>query len=138
DGVINDTMDLNVHIDERSEMTHTLTIRREHTGVKGVPFSGVRNVDYVRVYVPANSTLISAQGFVAPPASLFEQPGADWLKDSDLQASQASYHVHPESGTETYQESGKTVFANWIQVDPGQTAEIKLVYRTPVNIRLHE
>jgi hypothetical protein len=138
DGVIKDTFDLNVHVDERSEMTHTLTIRREHTGVKGVPFSGVRNVDYLRVYVPSSSTLISAQGFTAPPKSLFEQPNADWLADEDLKSSQASYHVHPESNTEIYQESGKTVFANWLQVDPGQTAEIKLVYRTPVNIRLHE
>lgn len=138
DGVIKDHFDLSVTVDERSEMTHTLTIRREHAGVKGTAFNGVRNVDYVRVYVPENSTLISATGFSAPPKSMFEQPDANWMVDADLKNSQDSYRVHPESSTEIYQESGKTVFANWIQVDPGQTAEVKLVYRTPVNLKIHE
>ncbi|MDO8261032.1 MAG: hypothetical protein Q7T50_06090, partial [Candidatus Magasanikbacteria bacterium] len=33
-----------------------------------------------------------------------------------------------------YTENGKTVFANWSQIDPGQTAEITLRYRLPFKL----
>lgn len=129
DGVIRDDYDLRVHIAENGEVTNTLTVRREHTGKKGATFSGVRNVDYLRVYVPKGSVLVSASGFERPPETLFERPEPTWSQYAALAQSEANYTVHFESGTETFVESGKTVFANWIQVDPGNTAEVKLVYR---------
>lgn len=138
DAVIQDTFDLTVHIDEKDQTTNTLTITRKHTGEKGVPLIGVRNVDYLRVYVPLGSQLIEASGFEQPPRDLFEKPNQDWLVDEDLDASQGRFALHHDSQTEIYQESGKTVFANWVQVDPGQTVEIKLVYKTPLNIKKYE
>lgn len=131
DGVIQDAYDLAVHIDEAGQSTHTLTVRRTHTGTKGTAFTGVRNVDYLRVYVPAGSELVSATPSQLPPAELFEQPDATWNIDPNLAAGDATYRVHPDSNTEQYMESGKTVFAQWMQVDPGQTAEMTIVYRIP-------
>ena len=131
DSVIQDSYDLDIHIGEDGETNHTLTIRRQHNGVKGVPLLGVRNVDYLRVYVPQGAELLSATGFEAPPSSLFESPESDWIIDPDLEKSEKTYRVHQGSDTEIYLESGKTVFANWVQVDPGHTAEIKLTYRVP-------
>lgn len=135
DGVIKDSFDLSVHIDEKGQATHTLTVKRAHTGVKGSPFTGVRNVDYVRVYVPKGSTLLSATDSNVPPASLFEQPDEAWQADPDLAAGDATYRLDPESNTEIYEETGKTVFAQWMQVDPGQTGEMKLVYRVPAPVK---
>ncbi len=135
DGVINDSYDLNIHIDEQGLATHTLNIKREHTGKKGVGFSGVRNVDYLRVYVPAGSTLVSATSSEVPPANLFEQPDAQWSVDATLAASDGTYRLEPGSNTEIYQESGKTVFAQWLQVDPGQDAVVTLVYTVPQSVQ---
>jgi hypothetical protein len=131
DGVIQDDFDLSVHIDEYGQATHTLTIRREHTGQKGIPLIGVRNVDYLRVYVPAGSELIAADGFDRPPSSLFESPEAEWKVDADLAASEKNYQIHEESGVELFEESGKQVFAHWVQTDPGEVSEVKLIYRVP-------
>lgn len=135
DGVINDSYNLTVHIDEQGVAKHTLTVTRTHTGKKNVGFSGVRNVDYLRVYVPAGSTLVSATPSQVPPASLFEQPDPKWQSDATLAASDGVYRLEPESNTEIYQESGKTVFAQWMQVDPGQQATMTLVYTVPQTVR---
>ena len=37
------------------------------------------------------------------------------------------------SGTKIYTENNKTVFANWLMVDPGQTGVITISYRLPFN-----
>ena len=54
--------------------------------------------------------------------------------DQDLGSSERTYDVFNDGETEIYTESGKTVFANWVQVDPGDTVEIKLVYKTPIKL----
>jgi hypothetical protein len=138
DGVIEDRYNLSVHIGENGEITNTLTIKREHTGEKGAIFNGVRNVNYLRVYVPEGSVLLSASGFVPPPQHLFEQPDPSWKQDAELAKSEANYIVDLESGTETYRESGKTVFANWTQVEPGSTVEVKLVYRSASGLKTYD
>lgn len=135
DGVIDDQFYLSIHVDERGERTNTLTIKRKHNGQKGAALTGVRNVDYLRIYVPLGSTLIEASGFESPPAELFESPEADWLIDEDLRAAQLNYIVHEPSGVEIFEETGKTVFAHWVQVDPQETVEVKLVYKTPVELK---
>lgn len=135
DGVIQDTYDLTTHFSESDgDIRHTLKITRTHNGVKGVPLVGVRNVNYLRVYVPEGSQLLSAEGFEYPPEELFEQPGEDWLKDEDLALSESDYEVHEASGVEIYRESGKTVFAHWVQVDPGQSQTVELTYTVPASI----
>ena len=131
DGVIDDVIDISIHIDEKGNKTNTLTIRRTHRGVKGAPLTGVRNVDYLRVYVPLGSQLIEASGFESPPAHLFKEPEVDWLIDEDLAKSEQTFTIHAASGTEIYTESNKTVFANWVMLDPQEVSEVKFVYKTP-------
>lgn len=138
DGLVQDTYDVSVHIDENGETTHTLKVRRAHTGKKGTAFTGVRNVDYLRVYVPAGSTFVSATPSHVPAADLFEQPEPTWLVDERLAAGDRIYRLDPESQTEIYEESGKTVFAQWLQVDPGQEVEATIVYRVPKAVRSYD
>lgn len=114
-------------------ITNTLRIYRTHNGAKNAPLTGVRNVDWLRVYLPLGSQLLSAEGFQAPDVSyLQDRPEADWLNLPEL-ASERQAKTDEESGTKIYEESGLTVLANWLMVDPGQTAVVTLTYRLPFN-----
>ena len=135
DRSIRQTIDHRAEIGADGAVTDTLTIKREHTGEKSEKFSGVRNVNWLRVYVPAGSQLISAAGFVPPAAVYFAEPDAAWLKDPDLTVENQA-QIDPASGTKVYTEAGKTVYANWSMIDPGQTAVITLKYRLPFKLTL--
>jgi hypothetical protein len=134
DKVINQTVDLKTTISEDGYVKNRLTIRRAHGGVKGEAFTGVRNVDYIRVYVPKGSTLLSVQGFEAPPENLFEKPESDYRADADLKNIEGRTMIDAASGTRINIEFGKTVFGNWIQVDPGEEATVTLEYLLPFKL----
>ncbi|MEI6378514.1 MAG: DUF4012 domain-containing protein [Candidatus Falkowbacteria bacterium] len=112
----------------------TLLITREHTGIRNELFSGVRNVDWMRIYVPLGTELISAEGFRIPEAKYFSKASIGTEDDPDL-ANERQAEVEPATLTKIYREQDKTVFANWLMVDPGEKAQIKLVYRLPFGLR---
>lgn len=112
---------------------NTLTITKTHTGLKNEIFTGVRNVNWLRVYVPLGSELISASGFNSPdPEYLKERPEPYWQEHELLQGENKAI-FDSESQTSIYEESGKTVFANWLMVDPGESRTIVLKYKLPFN-----
>jgi hypothetical protein len=112
----------------------TVEITREHTAGKGEPFAGVRNVNYLRLYVPKGSELIEASGFAAPDLIYFDPPADGVQHDSDVALAENNTVVDPDSGVQIYSEFGKTVFANWTQVDPGNTITIRFKYKLPFKI----
>ncbi len=114
-----------------------LTISRQHTAYKNQPFIGVRNVSWMRIYVPQNSQLISSSGWRQPEQSYFEEPESNWQFDSDLN-NERQAKVEPISGTKIYEENNKTVLANWSMVDPGQTIVLELKYRLPFTLTYTE
>jgi hypothetical protein len=130
DKVISETLDHEAEILPDGSIIDTLTIRRQHNGVRGDTFVGVRNVDWMRIYVPEGSELLSASGFRSPDQSLFESPDPKSEKDPDLEA-ERNASIDLLSNTKIYSESDKTVFANWSMVDPGETAVITVTYRLP-------
>jgi hypothetical protein len=109
----------------------TVTLARTHTGTKGTTFTGVRNVDYVRVYVPKGSTLVEAKGFTPPPATMFAPAAPGAGTDQLLTATAATLRTDPDSGTESFEELGFTVFGNWLMTDPGATTTATLTYSLP-------
>ncbi len=117
---------------------NSLEIKRTHTGQKGERFSGARNVDWMRIYVPQGSELISASGFKRPADIYFEEPDPSWQDDPDVYAGEGAAETDKTSGTKIYNEAGKTVFANWSMVDPGQTAVIYLKYKLPFKLAPEE
>ena len=128
------------NVDETSEVSadgtiiNTLKITRTHTGIKNEPLVGVRNVDWMRIYVPLGSELISASGFNAPDSKyLDKKPASDWVKIPQL-ANEENAVIDSKSGTKIYPENNKTVFANWSMVDPGQSTEVVIKYRLPFNL----
>lgn len=127
------------NVDHTSEVSsdgtiiNTVKIIREHTGIKNEPFVGYRNVDWMRIYVPLGSELISASGFNAPDSKYFDKtPEVGWL-NSPLLSNENSATIDRATATKIYTENGKTVFANWTMVDPGQSVEIIIKYRLPYN-----
>jgi len=107
----------------------TVTIVRDHQAIKREPFTGVRNVNWLRVYVPLGSRLISSEGWRQPEVTI-EGPDPSWEFDQDL-LNESEADRDPVTGTIIYRELDKTVFANWSMVDPGEMAVIKLVYKLP-------
>jgi hypothetical protein len=109
----------------------TLTISRTHTGQKNALFSGVRNVDYLRVYVPEGSSLVEARGFRSPDPKLFKITDAADAEDPAIAAQDRDAKIDRASGTSVSEEGGRTVFGNWVQTDPGETSVVTLVYQLP-------
>jgi hypothetical protein len=130
DAAIRERVEHTAEIKSGGSITDTVRITREHTAGKGELFSGVRNVEYFRFYVPAGSTLIDAQGFSAPDAKFFSTPRDDVSTDAD-EAERAKTLTHHPSGVDVWEEGDRTVFGGWHQIDPGQTLTLTLTYRLP-------
>jgi hypothetical protein len=130
DRAIQETIKHEAEILPDGQIIVNLTVQRQHTAVKNETFVGFRNVNWLRVYVPEGSELLSADGFATPDQSYFENPDPTWNQDPDLQ-NERDAKTDAASGTKIYQEEAKTVFANWSMVDPGQTATLHFRYRLP-------
>lgn len=136
DREIDEVISHKIEIQEDGSVIDTVNIKRKHNAIRGTEFTGVRNVDWMRIYVPLGSRLVSSTGFKAPGSHHFEKYDGEYETDKWVEAEENDALVDIKSGTRTYNESGKTVFANWSQVDPGETVEIELVYRLPFEIEL--
>ena len=134
DGIIEEQIHLDVTIAEDGQIENTVTISRTHHGIEGALFTGVNNVDYVRLYVPKGSELVRASGFSIPDERLFENPEEEWIVDDDIEYQAATFTRQEESGTDVYEEQGKTVFGNWIQTAPSETSKVTFTYRLPFTL----
>lgn len=133
DRVIREKIFQEIEIQKDGSVINTLTVTREHTASKNEPLVGVRNVNWLRVYVPQGSVLLNSSGFTIPDEKYFEKPEDDWL-DNEFILKSEGQAVTTENGTKIYQENNKTVFANWSMVDPGNTTVITLKYKLPFNV----
>lgn len=132
DRVMYDDINYAIQFDETTHSwIATVTLNREHRGHKGEQFSGERNVDYLRVYTPLGSQLISANGFDLIDPKLFKLVPADQTQSPEFLEIQQNLHKDPISNTDIYNEAGKTVFGNWLVTDPGETKTATLQYRLP-------
>lgn len=135
DAVIDQTVSHQLVIDRNGQATATVEITRVHNGQAGVTWTGVKNIDYMRLYVPSGSALLEATGFISPDPKLLKWPDPDYQPDTDLTQIEGQVIIDERSNTRINQEFGKTVFGNWVQVEPGQSATVKFVYRLPFLIK---
>ncbi|MFA6534146.1 MAG: DUF4012 domain-containing protein [Patescibacteria group bacterium] len=134
DAVIGQKILHQAKIDAAGRVTDKVTIIRTHRGVPEEEFYGARNVNYLRVYAPAGSRLISASGVDAPSADLFKDPGGDLQQDQDLLKVSGITKTDAKTGVKINEEFGKTVFGLWTQVYPGKTAVVSLEYELPFRV----
>ena len=125
---INQEINLESVLDGDGRITNTLTVTRTHTPGSEKEFPV--NLDFMRVYVPLNSELVSASGFDSFPYAPSWGEGLDM--DEDLAVLDQSVLIHADSGTLVLKETGKTVFANWIELAPGETQVVRLEYKLPL------
>ena len=136
DGVVDQAVEHQAAISEDGSVVDTVIITRHHNGGSTpYDFWNKVNADYMRVYVPEGAQLLSAEGqtreTVQPP---LDYAALQFTRDADVVAEEASETVDPGTGTTIYRQSGKTVFANWVYVSPGETATIKYTYKLPFRV----
>jgi hypothetical protein len=134
DNVVNQDIWHRAEIQPDGSIINYVLIERSHFGPTDDYFTKLANNSYIRVYVPLGSELISASGFKG-----FEDGDFRKLEDNleyKPEVSNEDFSLEDEkSKTKIYQENGKTVFANWSVVGPGETKESLLVYRLPFKLK---
>lgn len=136
DGVIDETISHKAEIQSDGSIIDTVNISRHHNG-GNTPYDWWNRVnsDYMRVYVPQGSQLISVQGQTreidSPP---LDYANLGYKVDPQLKMEEDSAQIDQESGTRIYDDSEKTVFANWAYVSPQETAEVTYKYLLPFKI----
>jgi len=123
-------------INEDGTVVDSLQIIRRHLGGDS-PYDWYNRVNsnYSRVYLPKGAELLSAFGQTKEKY----QPPIDYQKenfktDPDVLAQEESMKTDSVSGTQIFEESGKTVFGNWFYVNPRQTGVLTYQYRLPFKI----
>jgi hypothetical protein len=131
DVVIEQDVDVAVDIAASGSIVDTVTITKTHKGMANALFTGKNNVDYIRVYVPEGSVLLSASGFEVPPDALFEESDVALIPDDDLSIVMSDKTYDAVTGVDIWNEFGKTVFGGWMQTAPGETETVTFSYRIP-------
>jgi len=136
DGIIDQDIHLQIEIQEDGSLINTVQITKTHRGLRSALFEGQNNVDYIRLYVPQGSLLLEANGFEIPPEELFQESSVPLYADEDLDFIMSDKTKHQISGTDIWNENGKTVFGNWVQTKPGETEELTFTYQLPFTLDL--
>lgn len=134
DNFIKEKLYLETEIDNNGQIINKLTLERTHTGDPNNFFGKTVNLDYLRIYVPKGAKLLSASGFNPPEAKSYYSEDETLALDADLARLENEVTIDPASGTKIYDQFGKTVFANWVQVAPGETSKITLTYQLPFTL----
>ncbi|MDD4607423.1 MAG: DUF4012 domain-containing protein [Patescibacteria group bacterium] len=134
DGVIYKDLDLTTEIQADGSLINTLKIKRTHQGDPQDIFTNQTNIDYVRVYVPLGSILLESQGFNPPGGGNFYQTTGQ--NEIDFQVAEfEDKSIADSKGTLIGVENNKTVFANWMILEPGTQAQATLVYKLPFKVQ---
>lgn len=138
DAVIDETIDFFAEIMADGSIVDTVKITRVHNGGDSeYDWYNRVNADYMRVYVPLGSVLLEARGHTLED---YEPPidYADFKRDEDVVKIENTMKIDPESKTQIFEESGKTVFANWVYVSPKEKVEVVYRYKLPYKINFDD
>ncbi len=136
DGVIDDSIKQRVEIASDGSIIDTVRITRKHKGGK-TPYEWWNrvNANYMRVYVPLGSELISADGQTYEfPESPLDYDALSFKRDPLVTAIESAERIDEESGTRISEESGKTVFGNWVYVSPEEEVTVEYRYKLPFKL----
>lgn len=138
DRVIDETIEHQADIQSDGRIIDTVTITRIHNGKSDDEFEKIKNMDYLRVYVPQGSTLLSAEGFEQPDPKLRLDPERGYEPDPDVVAISGDVLIDEATQTRINNEFGKTVFGNWVQTEAGETSKVTFRYELPFTIQLDQ
>ena len=136
DGVIDESIRHSAQIQNDGSIIDTVTITRKHNGGNSqYDWYNQVNDDYMRVYVPLGSKLLDAQGQTRET----DKPPLDYdvlgfKRDDLVQQEESQITIDPQTGTSIFPEAGKTVFANWVYVSPGESVTVTYKYLLPFKL----
>jgi len=78
---------------------------------------------------------MEAWGFEEVNPQNFKFPKPDYSEDNQLKEIEGEVIIHQSSGMRVNQEFNKTVFGNWVQVEPGQSTTVRIKYLLPFKIK---
>ena len=138
DAVVDESIDLETEIQADGSIIDTVRITRVHNGGDSdYDWYNRVNADYMRVYVPLGSTLLEAKGHTieeyAPPVDY-----SGFKTDEDVERIEKTIKIDIDSKTQVFEESGKTVFGNWVYVSPKEKVEVTYKYRLPYKINFDD
>ncbi len=134
DAVIREAVDQRVQILPDGHIETMVTLDRAHDGKLGELFRGANNVEYVRLYVPLGSELLSVEGTQPPTSTAYKKPLEQDLPDPDL-AKLVNLPQNGPGGADITQEFGRTAFGAWVQLKPGQRSRTVFRYRLPFTVQ---
>ncbi len=134
DAEIKQTITHQALVEDDGSVVDTVTITRTHQGDATEKLYGAPNTDYLRVYVPEGSTLLSAGGFTWPDDTSFRAPESWYKKDGFLTEQEKLVSIDSASGTHVINEFNKTSFGNWVITPAGQTSQVQFTYRLPFKV----
>ncbi len=121
-------------IQHDGSLISTVTIERSHLAVPDQPFAFVRNLSYLRLYVPEGSMLISTQKDIQTDKILFKEPEQELIPDTDLLEYEKNPLISERTDVRITQEWGKTVFGTYLWLNPGETKKIVFSYTLPFTL----
>jgi hypothetical protein len=111
----------------------TITNEVDITRTNKMPnLPGTFNNSFMRIYVPLGSKLVSNIGF---DYQILNYPvGQNYQADPDVYNWEKNSVKDVVTGTYIGQESGKTFYGNWLNVNAGQSRTVKLIYQLPFKL----
>lgn len=129
-------VDTTTRVEQDGSLTRTVWVSRKHMGGNTSYwwYDGV-NTSYVRFYVPRGAQLIGGSGFSGAPALIKTDYAKEgYERDTDMARVEATASRHEESGTDVFEETGRTVFGNWMVLKPGEERVAHVTYRLPATV----
>lgn len=136
DGVVSEAIKHQAEIGTDGSIIDTVTITRTHHGGQ-TPYEWWNkvNADYLRVYVPEGSELLSVKGttweFTEAP---LDYDALGFRRDAEVEREESAITIDEKSGTRVYTENGKTVLGAWAYVSPQESVTVEYRYRLPFSL----
>ncbi len=135
DAVVSTNVHHTADVQPDGSIVDTVEITRRHNGPSNMIYTDANNVDYVRIYVPKGSKLVSVSGYKPPNEDLFKQEKLFALNtDSDIDIIEQYSNKDSITGTDISEQFDKTVFGNWIQTAPFSSSTITFSYLLPFSL----
>ncbi len=135
DRMISENVNHAINIANDGSVTDTAVITKKHSGGNTeFDWYNRQNGDFIRIYVPLGSKLISASGFSKEEIYSKTKDFSDFTRDPDVEKMERTTRRDEESGVFIFEESGKTVFAGWMYTEPQSTSNVSVTYELPFTI----
>lgn len=134
DGVIKQEIKHYAYLQDDNSLVDSVAIKLTHQGNKNDVFERVLNKSYIRVYVPEGSQFLEASGYDGIDPTLFKEVYPGYLPDKDLERINGQIQIDPKTNTVINNELGKTVFGNWLLLQPGESKTLTFSYRLPFKL----